>query len=68
MAFTRQHYQAIASIIRAELTPHGIINSDHTNLPLTRLAENLAEYFAKDNPRFDHKKFLSACGTHFYTI
>ena len=48
--FTKQHYQAIAAILRDA-------NSDKR-----QIAENLADYFSSDNPHFDKMRFLSACG------
>ena len=61
--FTRQHYKAIAAIIKETSDMH-----DHPNLyawmatDTEGLAGKLADYFAKNNPRFDREKFLEACG------
>lgn len=61
--FTEKHYKAIADIIAAESTRFDITEEDDTEGKLTCmvLAGKLAEYFGKDNPRFDRGKFLSAC-------
>lgn len=48
---TRQHYKAIASIIKEELDPSVRV----------RVARKLAVYFNTDNSRFDPEKFMIAC-------
>lgn len=57
--FTRQHYKAIAEIIKEksfeDQTCVKVIDADV-------LVSMLADYFAIDNPRFDRDKFLTACG------
>lgn len=64
--FTKQHYVAIASIIKANKTK--ITSEDIaqciTGLPCLHpdMIGDLADYFAKDNPQFDRQKFLGACG------
>ena len=52
--FTRQHYKAIARLIRERLT--------HTRDPevLTALANDFIRYFRTDNPAFDALKFIAA--------
>lgn len=61
--FARKHYKAIAEIIK-QAKPS--FNSTRMNMGETwccmRIARDLTDYFAKDNPRFDRDKFLSACG------
>lgn len=57
--FTKQHYEAIAKIIDDEL-------NNPASLNLIHIAEALCELFATDNPNFDRKKFLTACGTHSF--
>jgi len=52
----QQHYEAIAAIIQEERIVYGYPQ------PCRRFATKLADYFAKDNPRFDREKFLEACG------
>ena len=53
---TKKDYQAIADVIRAEVTRNGPIDSAR------RIAEGLAIILATDNPRFDRNRFLAACG------
>lgn len=55
--FTRQHYKAIAGIIESN-------RGDGVEHTLDQVASELADYFAKDNPRFDHNKFMDACGVN----
>ena len=59
MAFTRQHYKAIAEIIKTrEDLPYGSVYRQATS----DIANDLSDYFASDNKRFDRGRFLSACG------
>jgi hypothetical protein len=53
--FTRQHYKAIAAIIEENrrCVPANSVGYG--------IAEDLARYFAADNPRFSREKFLAAC-------
>ena len=55
--FTRQHYEAIAEIMKINSTKEVCA----TRLVILDIAEELANYFAQDNPRFDRQKFLEAC-------
>lgn len=55
---SRQHYKAIAEIIKGNDTGERV----STRLVCLDIAEELANYFAQDNPRFDRQKFLAACG------
>ena len=57
--FTRQHYKAIAAIIR----PHLLVSKIREDgAQVADIALELADYFAQDNPRFDRERFLEACG------
>lgn len=56
---TRQHYKAIAAIIK-ENTSH--VNPQFLFIPTQELVEFLSNYFTTDNPNFDRDKFLAACG------
>lgn len=65
--FTRQHYKAIAEIVKRNTD----LGECRVTLPKvsrtyrnTRrfISSDLADYFAEDNPRFDREKFLEACG------
>ena len=51
--FTRKQYKAIAKLIK---------ESTLYSFDGVLIANEFADYFAKDNPRFDRDKFLSACG------
>ena len=57
---TRKHFKAVAEIIR---TSRDVIITYSTNKPAEcDVADNLADYFATQNPRFDRERFLAACG------
>ena len=49
---SRQHYKAIAEITR------NILQGSSHIIPMVN---TLADYFQRDNPRFDKTKFRSAC-------
>jgi len=52
---TRKHYRNVAEIIKA--FPHG-----STEASQAKLAQEFAEMFGEDNPRFDRERFYIACG------
>lgn len=53
--FTRQHYVAIASVIKTVLP--GVNRADAAHI-----ATHLAQMFDEDNPNFDWDRFMVACG------
>lgn len=57
---TKQHYEAIAQIIRQNKPAP----NEHGHYIITHIAEELADFFRRDNNRFNETKFLVACGTH----
>lgn len=64
--FTRQHYKAIAEIVKRNTTRIHIEDVTQISNGLPCLHPNtigdMADYFAQDNPHFDRQKFLEACG------
>lgn len=60
MAFTKQHYEAIAEIVRERRDSIFRGNRDISDLAI--LSGHLVNYFAKDNPCFNRDKFIKACG------
>ena len=57
-AFTRQHYEAVARILKARR----VNASGESELILNTIANDLADLFKDDNPRFDKGFFLNKCG------
>lgn len=55
---SKKDYSAIAETIRQQIDNH----PDSHRIPLEVLAKNLCRIFLADNPRFDSRRFLSACG------
>jgi hypothetical protein len=51
---TKKDYELIAGAVSDYLT-QGVVNKDG-------IAHILADYLKTDNPKFDRKKFLTACG------
>lgn len=73
--FTRQHYKAIAdsiaSVTLMAAEPNGGTVGTYeqrealrsgADIARNQIAKDLADYFTKDNPRFNRQKFLKACG------
>lgn len=54
---TKRHFEAIAAIVKSVARYH-----DADKVTAKAIAEDLAFYFAKENPRFDRGRFLTACG------
>ena len=54
---TKKDYEMIAKVLQYH------IHLEWNNLSSysTSIAEDLAEVFARDNERFNHKKFMEAC-------
>lgn len=73
---TRKHFEMIAASIKAEVdrlraerdlfNKQGMTNRADSRVKLENgvyLATcRIAQAFAKENPRFDHRRFLTACG------
>lgn len=60
---TKKHFEAIAAIIKAQYDSASKRRDGwEACQTIEHTADNLAEYFASQNPRFDELKFLQACG------
>jgi hypothetical protein len=60
---TKKHYTAIANVLKAEYDDAMYRTEDFSEPALIQeVAENLADYFATDNPKFNRERFLGACG------
>lgn len=71
---TKKHYEAIANVLKKEYDKnihHRKNYFDNDKLwyehkqkkqAITSVCNNLADYFAADNPKFNRDKFLTACG------
>lgn len=61
---SKKDYVEIAEIIKQELQ-FSIDKKGHCLNCQNRIigiAGNLADYFEQDNPKFDHVRFMAACG------
>lgn len=61
---TKKHYEAIAEIIRHIKTKEVLTDTLQKTYEidvLSYLQKELAEYFAKDNVKFQKQKFFDAC-------
>ena len=54
---TRKHFEAIAAILAANMDNSGTAGEIWRG---QCIADDLAEYFAETNPRFDKQRFLTA--------
>lgn len=62
---TKKHYKTIADIIKSQhqkTYPNMPIADNAFNIAKSSISQELADYFATQNPRFDRQKFLDACG------
>lgn len=59
--FTKQHYQAIANIIKGLTSNANVAWGGHGSIDKDYLVKALADYFEKDNPNFDRELFFKAC-------
>jgi len=60
---TRKDYEATARVIRRNLErAHNYGAQVREVLAVQDIAQEMADIFASDNPRFDRAKFLEACG------
>jgi hypothetical protein len=68
---TKKDFKAVAEIIRKEVpycriqgyALQGITQGDNARIgTCSWIAQNLANYFATQNPRFDRERFMKACG------
>jgi hypothetical protein len=59
---TRKDYVLIADTLANLMSDFNNCGDDSVSLSL--VAEELADTLAKDNPRFDRDRFLTACGVN----
>jgi hypothetical protein len=61
---TKQTFKAIAEIIKEARSEQ--LYRENNNIPsdliVNYIANDLADFFAKENPQFDRDKFIAACG------
>jgi len=61
--FEARHYNELARILRLEHEHFGKYVDEATPAEaVSDVVRVLAAYFAGDNPRFNHERFLKACG------
>lgn len=58
---TRKHFEAIAKIINARLAWADAVQYGYIDAT-QKIANEMADYFATQNPNFDRARFLKACG------
>ena len=65
---TRKDFEAVAAVLRRQMAPTEGTFAVRTKRreTITAVAHGLADVFAADNPRFERRKFLTACGVLDY--
>lgn len=61
MALTKQHYKAIAEIIKRQIKRYCTQGRYGCANGVESVSIKLADYFEQDNSRFNRQKFLDAC-------
>lgn len=64
-AFTRQHYQAVAAVLKKSRQGH---TSSDAVAAVEMITDELAQMFAKDNPSFRADQFKTAAGSTKSTL
>lgn len=63
---TRKDYERTAAVIRERVERFRRSSHDtereYCTAAIATLADDMADMFAAENPRFDRERFLSACG------
>ena len=60
---TQEDFKAVAEIIEEQVDFAKVFSGQSFALRSYRvIAENLADYFATQNPRFDRERFMKVCG------
>lgn len=59
MPVSKKHFEAIAAELHAA---RKLDSNPPARQAVERVAEGLANIFARENPRFDRARFLKACG------
>lgn len=60
---TKKHFEAIAAILNSfYIVPRGVPSRALEAAAVSGIAEEMADLFAQENPRFDRARFLKACG------
>lgn len=63
--FTRKHYAAMADLVSSRVKQMSVERhpcQSYAQRSIAQMAQEMADYFAKDNPKFNRAKFLEACG------
>lgn len=59
---SRKHFEALAAAIAEQYSLAVDAGNTEARQAVARLAGSIARACANDNPRFDDKRFLAACG------
>lgn len=62
---TKKDFVAIAGIVEdstTEITGDCLVYNHYMVVPRDSLIHELADYFKQENPKFDRKRFMAACG------
>ena len=64
MSLSKKNYEAVAAVLAGSKRTGPELDGWDLGYEAHRIniADDLADYFAADNPRFDRARFLKACG------
>jgi hypothetical protein len=60
--FSRCHYQQVAAVLNHRRASFDAPERSDGGWAVDWIADDFCELFAADNPRFDRRRFLIACG------
>ena len=64
--FERRHYESVAKVIAS--AQEGARGNSAEECGVSSVMLKLTNLFAADNPNFDHKRFIKACGDDSGTV
>ena len=62
--FTRRHYEAIATMLKTELTFYRTVADEKAIATVESVIIRHADLFEADNPNFKRGLFMRACGVY----
>lgn len=65
MPMSRKHYTEVAQILANRFIGHGGDRNPAARAMIEGIADDMADMFTRDNPRFDRGRFMEAVGKNF---
>jgi hypothetical protein len=64
---SRKYYRGLANVLKSHVDVNRCV-SDDVAVATIRVCVSVADWLADDNPRFNRKKFMRACGIEEVTV